>query len=57
MLAQCFAAECCIARQDANIAARIKPQNSRTRPDCGQPAKPRSSPVPTAVTTDTHIVQ
>ena len=48
-MAQSFAAERCVALPDANIAARIKPLNSKIRPGCGQLAEPRSSPVPIAV--------
>src|SRR5467141_3542259 len=49
MVAQSFVVDCCIAKAEVRIAARIRPVNSKVRWDCGQPANPRSNPVATAI--------
>ena len=50
MVAQSFAVDCCIARAEVSNAARIRPENSSVRSGCGQPAIPRNTPAPIAMT-------
>ena len=51
MVAQSFAVDCCTARAEVSIAARIRPENSSVRSGCGQPARhPKEHTAPIAMT-------